>query len=136
MAEHHRSASARAWRRVAASTLCALSSLAVWVAPLQAQQAGGYDKSPKGIGERMLIERMNANILTIVTGSPPLAYSVFGYDLAAVLNDGHELRILPIISQGAFQNVRDVRYLRGVDLGFAQTNILGYYRRTGEIHNI
>jgi len=79
---------------------------------------------------------MNANTVTIVTGSPPLAYSVFGYDLAAVLNDGDELRILPVVSQGAFQNVRDVRYLRGVDLGFAQTNILGHYRRTGEIADI
>jgi TRAP transporter TAXI family solute receptor len=79
---------------------------------------------------------MNANTLTVVTGSPSLAYAVFGYDLAAVLNDGDELRILPVISQGAFQNVRDVRYLYGVDIGFAQTNILGHYRRTGEIADI
>jgi TRAP transporter TAXI family solute receptor len=118
--------------------LCALAALAVAAlfAPSHAQQGGGYDPPPKGSAERMLAERMNANTLTIVTGSPPLAYSVFGYDLAAVLNDGYELRILPLVSQGAFQNVRDVRYLRGVDLGFAQTNILGYYRRTGEIPNI
>jgi TRAP-type uncharacterized transport system substrate-binding protein len=79
---------------------------------------------------------MNANTLTVVTGSPSLAYAVFGYDLAAVLNNGDELRILPVISQGAFQNVRDVRYLYGVDIGFAQTNILGHYRRTGEIADV
>jgi uncharacterized protein len=133
MTEHLHSVSARAWRRIAGSSLCALAVLA-FAAPSHAQQ--GYDTSPKGIAERMLAERMNANTLTIVTGSPPLSYAVFGYDLAAVLNDGDELRILPLVSQGAFQNVRDVRYLRGVDLGFAQTNILGYYRRTGEITNI
>jgi len=138
MTEHLRSISPRTWRRIAATTLCTLAALAVaaLVAPSLAQQGGGYDRTPKGAAERLLADRMNANTLTIVTGSPPLAYSVFGYDLAAVLNDGDELRILPIVSQGAFQNVRDVRYLRGVDLGFAQTNILGYYRRTGEIPNI
>ena len=54
-------------------------------------------------------------------------------DLAAVLNDGDELRILPVTSQGAVQNVRDVRFLRGIDLGFTISNILGYYRRTGEL---
>src|SRR5258705_2789132 len=79
---------------------------------------------------------MTADSITVVTGSPSLAYAVFGYDLAAVLNDGDELRILPVISQGAFQNVRDVRYLYGVDLGFAQSNILGHYRRTGEIADV
>src|SRR5712691_5028446 len=121
-------------RSLAASMLGAMALLAApaFDPPSHAQQpGGGYDKSAKGIADRM-----NANTLTIVTGSPPLAYSVFGYDLAAVLNDGDELRILPVVSQGAFQNVRDVRYLRGVDLGFAQTNILGYYRRTGEIPDI
>src|SRR5262245_28029701 len=138
MTKHLCSISARVWRRGAVSTLYALAALAVAspVAPSLAQQSGAYDRTPKGGGERALTERMNANTLTIVTGSPPLAYAVFGYDLAAVLNDGYELRILPIVSQGAFQNVRDVRYLYGVDLGFAQTNILGYYRRTNEIPNI
>ena len=83
------------------------------------------DRSAKGVAERM-----NANTLTVVTGSPSLAYAVFD-DLAAVLNDGDELRILPVISQVSFQNVRDVRYLYGVDIGSAQTNILGHYRRIG-----
>jgi TRAP transporter TAXI family solute receptor len=83
-----------------------------------------------------LADQMNANTLTVVTGAPTLIYTAFGYDLAAVLNNGDELRILPVISQGATQNVRDVRFLRGIDLGFAQTNILGYYRRTGEIGDL
>jgi TRAP transporter TAXI family solute receptor len=57
-------------------------------------------------------------------------------DLAAVLNDGDELRILPVTSQGAVQNVRDVRFLKGVDLGFTVSNILGHYRRSGEIGDL
>jgi TRAP transporter TAXI family solute receptor len=85
---------------------------------------------------RAITERMNANTLTLVTGNPSLIFTAYGNDLAAVLNDGDELRIMPVISQGAVQNVRDVRFLRGIDLGFTVTNILGHYRRTGELGDL
>jgi hypothetical protein len=38
-------------------------------------------------------------------------------DLASVLNDSDRLRILPIVGVGGHQNIRDVRYLKGVDIG-------------------
>jgi TRAP transporter TAXI family solute receptor len=117
--------------RLGAPMLCALALL---TAPALSEQSNAQQQQPGSA--RGVAERMNANTLTVVTGSPSLAYAVFGYDLAAVLNDGDELRILPVISQGAFQNVRDVRYLYGVDIGFAQTNILGHYRRTSEIADV
>ena len=112
------------WWLIGAATLALL--VGPVLDPARAQQQGNP----------AIVERMNANTITVVTGSPSLAYFTFAYDLATVLNDGDELRVLPIASQGAFQNVRDVRYLHGVDLGFAQTNILGYYRRTGEIGDV
>jgi uncharacterized protein len=113
------------WRRIVAAALAFF--VGPFLDPARAQQ---------GNSSEQIIEQMNANTITIVAGSPSLAYFSFAYDLATVLNDGDKLRILPVVSQGAFQNVRDVRYLHGVDLGFAQTNILGYYRRTGEIPDI
>jgi uncharacterized protein len=128
------------WRPVGMTVffLLILASTVVLDHPSQAQQSAIItDRPARATGSRPdlreLAERMNANTLTVVTSDPPLAYSSFGYDLAAVLNNGDELRILPILSKGAYQNVRDVRFLNGVDLGFAQNNILGYYRRTGEI---
>jgi uncharacterized protein len=111
------------WCRIVAATLAFFAE--PFLDPARAQQ-----------GSSAVIEQMNANTITIVSGSPSLAYFAFAYDLATVLNNGDDLRILPVVSQGAFQNIRDVRYLHGVDLGFAQTNILGYYRRTGEIPDI
>jgi uncharacterized protein len=85
---------------------------------------------------RAITERMNANTLTLVTGSPNLIFTSYGSDLATVLNDGDELRVLPVISQGAVQNVLDVRFLRGIDLGFTVSNILGHYRRSGELGDL
>jgi len=36
----------------------------------------------------------------------------------------------------AYQNVRDVYYLRGIDMAFTRTNILNRWRRSGEIPNL
>ena len=65
------------------------------------------------VDARTIGERMNANTLIVVTASPNLIFTAFGADLATVLNDGDELRILPVITEGAVQNMRDVRFLRG-----------------------
>jgi TRAP transporter TAXI family solute receptor len=128
------------WRiyAIGAVALTGAAVMGMLAHPLQAQQAAGTaqvtaasQSDLKGIGERM-----NANTLTVVTSDPALAYAQFGYDLAAVLNSGDDLRILPVVSKGAYQNVRDVRFLHGVDLGFAQTNILGHYRRTRVIGDV
>jgi uncharacterized protein len=94
--------------------------------PAQAQAAGRAG----------FIDKINANTIMLLTAGSGLTYGAFAYDLATVLNDGDNFRILPVQGHSAYQNVRDVRYLRGIDLGFVQTNILGYYRRSGEIPDV
>jgi len=118
--------------RVRGIALCLLILLCVSI-PAHAQFQPKIERS-RDMNE--IADRMNANTLILVTGNPGFIFSELGNDLAAVLNDGDELRILPVISQGAFQNVRDVRFLKGVDLGFTTTNFLGNYRRTGEIGDL
>lgn len=83
-----------------------------------------------------LVEKINANTLMVLTAGSGLTYGAFASDLATILNDGDDLRILPVQGHSAFQNVRDVRYLRGVDLGFVQSNILGHYRRHNMIPDL
>jgi TRAP-type uncharacterized transport system substrate-binding protein len=79
-------------------------------------------------------EQINDNTIGVSSGSPSSddTYLQMAYDLADVLNDGENLRILPIAGVGGTRNIRDVRYLRGVDVGLTQTNILNSYRRTNE----
>jgi uncharacterized protein len=83
-----------------------------------------------------VVEKINANTIMMLTAGSGLTYGAFAADLATVLNDGDEFRILPVQGHSAFQNVRDVRYLRGIDLGFIQSNVLGAYRRQGLIPDI
>ena len=80
-----------------------------------------------------LAERLNANTLTIVSGNVNAAWLTVAYDLSAVLDDGDNLRILPMIGKGGVQNLKDVRLLKGVDLGITITAMLGSFRRSKEI---
>jgi TRAP transporter TAXI family solute receptor len=127
-------------RCIAAAVLCGLIILSNLILDRTAQAEQAVAPKGSNIGPRpdlrAITERMNANTLTLVTGNPSFIFTAYGNDLAAVLNDGDELRILPVTSQGAVQNVRDVRFLRGIDLGFTVSNILGYYRRSGELGDL
>jgi TRAP-type uncharacterized transport system substrate-binding protein len=79
-------------------------------------------------------EQPNENTVGLISGSPNSddTYLQMAYDLAEVLNDGENLRILPIAGIGGPRNIRDVRYLRGVDIGLTQTSILNSFRRSNE----
>jgi uncharacterized protein len=80
--------------------------------------------------------RINANTIAIVSGNINAAWLTIAYDLSAVLDDGDNFRVLPVIGKGGAQNVRDVRYLKGIDLGITVTTVLGKFRRSGELGNI
>jgi TRAP transporter TAXI family solute receptor len=78
-------------------------------------------------------ERINSNTIAIISGNLNATYVTIAYDLSAVLDDGDEFRVLPVIGKGGGQNIKDVRFLKGVDLGITQSNLLSYYKRTNEI---
>ena len=79
-------------------------------------------------------EQLNRNTVSIISGSPgsDATYLQVAYDLAAVLNDGENLRILPVVGVGGSQNIRDVRSLKGIDIGLTQVSILNNFRRVNE----
>ena len=81
-------------------------------------------------------ERLNANTIAIVSGNPNATYLSIAYDLSDVLDNGDNFRILPIVGKGGGQNIRDVRFLKGIDPGITQSIILNEFRESGDIGNI
>jgi uncharacterized protein len=81
-------------------------------------------------------ERLNTNTVAIVAGNPNATYLTIAYDMSDVLDDGDNFRILPVIGKGGGQNIRDVRFLKGIDLGITQSIILNQFRESNEIGNI
>jgi TRAP transporter TAXI family solute receptor len=76
-------------------------------------------------------DKLNANTVAVISGNLNATYLSIAYDLSAVLDDGDRLRILPVVGKGGGQNIVDVRYLRGVDLGITQAPLLDQLRRGG-----
>jgi uncharacterized protein len=79
-------------------------------------------------------EQVNENTVAIISGSPSAddTYLQIANDMANVLNDADKLRILPIVGVGGPQNIRDVRYLKGVDIGLTQLSVLNSFRSSNQ----
>ena len=67
-----------------------------------------------------LAARANAGTVGVISGGVDGTYVRIAADLAAVLDDGDTLRVLPIIGKGSLQNISDILVLRGVDIGIVQ----------------
>lgn len=92
-----------------------------------------YQRPSPAQQEASLRERLNENTVTMVTGNPAGTYMAIGSDMANVLDAGDDLRLLVIVGKGSVQNIKDVLYLRGVDLGIIQSDVLTYFKGTGEL---
>jgi TRAP transporter TAXI family solute receptor len=68
-----------------------------------------------------------------MAGSPSGTDLAIVQDLASVLDEGDKLRVLPMVGKGPEQNIKDVMFLRGVDMGVTQANLLKHFDKTGEL---
>src|SRR5215204_3787848 len=91
-------------------------------------QQGGTDVAIK--------ERKNAWTVGVAGGLIDGTYMRFADELAKVLDDGDNLRILPMVSYGAASNLEDLIYLRGVDLAVTQSDVFEYFRTERKTPNL
>ena len=89
-----------------------------------------------GKATRETADRLNANTVTMMTGTFGSTYEQFGADLASVLDDGDNFRLLPIVGRGSVQGVADILFLKGVDLGIVRSDTLDYIEKKGYATNI
>jgi TRAP-type uncharacterized transport system substrate-binding protein len=90
----------------------------------------------QGGNEYAIRERKNAWTVGIAGGLIDGTYMRFADELAKVLDDGDNLRILPIVSYGAASNLDDLLYLRGVDLAVTQSDVFEYFRTERKTPNL
>jgi TRAP transporter TAXI family solute receptor len=76
-----------------------------------------------------LTARANAGTVGVISGGADGTYIRIAADLAAVLDDGDKLRVLPILGRGSVQNISDLMFVRGVDIAIVQSDALAYVRR-------
>jgi uncharacterized protein len=90
----------------------------------------------QGGNEGAIRERKNAWTIGIAGGLIDGTYMRFADELAKVLDDGDNLRILPMVSYGAASNLDDLLYLRGVDLAVTQSDVFEYFRTERKTPNL
>ena len=80
-------------------------------------------------------DAMNAGTVTVITAPAGGATSVFGSDMARVLDDNN-LRVLPILGKGPVHNVIDIINLKAVDMGMVVADVPEFYRLQYKIPDI
>ena len=89
-----------------------------------------------GTAKRDMAVQLNANTVSLMTGSFGSTYAQIGADLASVLDNGTNLRVLPVLGRGSVQAVADVLLLKGVDAGIVRKDTLAYLERKDFANNI
>jgi TRAP-type uncharacterized transport system substrate-binding protein len=57
-------------------------------------------------------------------------------ELAQIADDGDNLRVMPIVTRGVFDNITDMLYLRGVDGAIVYGDVLEHFKSRQRIPNI
>lgn len=82
----------------------------------------------------------NAGTVTIMTtrnlGS---SYMQMALDLSTLLDSGEyfeQMRVIPLVARGKVQNLWDILYLKGIDIGFVQSDSLEYLQGNPKLGSI
>src|SRR5438132_674302 len=116
------------------TNIAALEMLGSMLAPAQAQTV------PKSLeeGGSDAAQRYKKNNWTVGIAGGQLSgtYMTFANELAEVLDDGDNLRVIPIVTYGAASNLDDLLYLRNIDVAVTQADVFEYFRTQRKISNL
>jgi TRAP-type uncharacterized transport system substrate-binding protein len=87
-------------------------------------------------GETGKVAQTNDWTVGIAGGQLEGTFIRLAAELAKVLDDGDNLRVLPVVTYGAAENVTDLLYLRGVDVALTYSDDLEQFKRLGDVRNI
>src|SRR5919109_1244865 len=114
--------SGEGWRMIVRSLSAALLALSICGAKLPSARAADI------AAQRDLV---NGGTVGLISGGVTGTYVRIAADLANALDDGYELRVLPIIGKGSVRNIEDLVLLRGIDVAIVQSDVLDFYKRAG-----
>jgi TRAP-type uncharacterized transport system substrate-binding protein len=80
--------------------------------------------------------RINSWTVGLAGGLLEGTFSKYAADLGKALDDGDNLRVLPIISYGAVGNVTDLIYLKGVDFAITYADVLDHFKNVEKVPGI
>ena len=120
---------------VAALAAWAVLSASAVIAPAFAQKVPESLKQ-SGYTEAAIKDKRNAWAVGVAGGLMSGTYMTFADELAKAVDDGDNLRVLPMVTYGAASNIDDLLYLRGVDVAVTQSDVFEYFKTERKISNL
>ena len=80
-------------------------------------------KAPTPSSEAEFRAKRNEWTIGLESGQLEGLYPRLASDIQRALDDGDNLRVLPMLAYGASSNLEDLLYLRGVDIAFTQSDV-------------
>jgi len=105
-------------------------------ATLQIAQAPRPAPTAAAVGEQSRSAEVNNWTIGVAGGFFEGTFIRFAVELAKGLDDGENLRILPIVSYGGNENINDLLYLKGVDVAITYTDTFELYKKSGRVKDI
>ncbi|MGI9504016.1 MAG: TAXI family TRAP transporter solute-binding subunit [Geminicoccaceae bacterium] len=99
---------------------CVLMALTTFVHPAVSQN---YEYNPNE-----LRGQVNRGTVMIQGAKQDSAFTRLANDIATVV-DSDDIRVLPLLGKGSFQNIMDLMFLNGVDASFTQSDTLDLYQQ-------
>ncbi len=90
---------------------------------------------PVTLSDQQQKDRINSWTVGLASGRMEGAPLLLASELARVLDDGDNLRVLPVVTRGPFDNVYDLLYLRGVDAAIVYGDVLDHFKSKPEFAN-
>jgi len=87
-------------------------------------------------GELDMRTRVNNWAVTVLGGYNTGVLIRMAVDIQTAFEDGDNLRILPVVSHGAKQNVLDLLYLRGADIALSHADVFEELKKDTSIKNL
>ena len=87
-------------------------------------------------GEGGTVAKVNNWTVGLAGGLPEGTFLRFAAEIARNVNDPENLRVLAVVTQGATDNVKDLLYLRGIDIAITNADVLEHFKTVERIPNI
>ena len=108
---------------------------ALWLASAYSQ-AEAQSPGKRSAYEREMLGKTNEATIGLAAGLPEGAPLRFAVELARVVDDGTNMRVLPIVTRGPFENVNDLLYLKGIDAAIIYGDVLDHFKKDPKIGDI
>jgi TRAP-type uncharacterized transport system substrate-binding protein len=115
--------------------LIGIGAMGIGAAPPAAAQAIPKSLEQGGTDDD-LRNRKNMWTVGVAGGLMSGTNMTFADEMSQVLDDGDNLRVIPMVTYGAASNLEDLLYLRGVDVAVTQSDVFEYFKTQRKIANL